>query len=129
MCDHIWGAADARVVCRQLGLPAEREPVHFTPKATCDIIPFFADADALYRYGGGSGPIHYAGFACSGAESALAACLVEQNASIANITNCRHFEDAGVRCTDGRCNFVTKCLLQEDLQVFFSTIHYYSTMC
>ena len=88
------------------------------PKATCDIIHFLSDADALYRYGGGSGPIHYAGFACSGAESALAACLVVQNASIADITNCRHFEDAGVRCTDGRCNFVTKCSLQEDLQVF-----------
>ena len=25
VCDHTWGAAEARVVCNQLGLPAERE--------------------------------------------------------------------------------------------------------
>ena len=25
ICDHGWGPAEARVVCNQLGLPAERE--------------------------------------------------------------------------------------------------------
>lgn len=48
------------------------------------------------------GPIHYAGFHCLGTEAGLASCQVTQNSTIAEITNCRHFEDAGVRCTIGR---------------------------
>ena len=46
--------------------------------------------------------IHYAGFSCTGSETRLASCGVAQNSSLAAITNCMHFEDAGVRCTNGR---------------------------
>ena len=63
-----------------------------------------SDADALYRYGGGSGPIHFAGFHCSGSESSLLNCPVNRAGS-ALITNCGHHEDAGVRCSNGRFKF------------------------
>ena len=59
------------------------------------------DADAFYRYGGGSGPIYYAGFHCTGEETSLIDCAVDQEASFEEIANCQHFEDAGVHCTNG----------------------------
>ena len=62
---------------------------------------YFSDADALYRYGGGSGPIHFAGFHCSGNESTLLRCPVDRS-GVTEITNCGHHEDAGVRCTSGK---------------------------
>ena len=63
----------------------------------------FPDPDALYRYGGGSGPIHYSGFQCTGTEMQLAHCQVDRrNSSVTPITNCIHFEDAGVQCTSGK---------------------------
>ncbi|CAI8020957.1 Galectin-3-binding protein A [Geodia barretti] len=83
ICDHHWGSSEARIVCQQLGLPAEH-------------------ADAIYRYGGVSGLIHYAGFRCDGTETQLSLCPADQiNSSTTQITNCQHLEDAGVRCTNG----------------------------
>ena len=61
-----------------------------------------SDAEALYSYGGGSGPIHYAGFQCSGTETHLVNCAVATNASLVQEINCVHDEDAGVRCTNGK---------------------------
>ena len=54
------------------------------------------DPDALFRFGGGSGPIHFSGFQCSGAESHLVNCFWSFD------YNCSHFEDAGVRCLSGK---------------------------
>ena len=56
------------------------------------------DPDALFRFGGGSGPIHFSGFQCSGAESHLVNCFWSHD------YNCSHFEDAGVRCLSGKHN-------------------------
>ena len=57
------------------------------------------DADALFGYGGGSGNIHFSKFSCSGDESHLLNCSVEQSG--VDVTFCRHNEDAGVRCPSG----------------------------
>ena len=57
---------------------------------------FSTDADALYKYGGGSGPIHYANFQCSGHETHLVDC------SVGPQFFCFHFEDAGVRCSNSK---------------------------
>ena len=57
------------------------------------------DAEALYRYGGGSGLIHFAGFRCHGDESHLVNCSVDFSGLA--VIHCRHSEDAGVRCPSG----------------------------
>ena len=62
------------------------------------IIP---DADALDTYGGGSGPIVYAGFQCCGNETHLINCSVEHSGL--GVITCMHDEDAGVRCPSGEC--------------------------
>ena len=54
------------------------------------------DADALYEYGDGSGPIHYVNFQCTGDETHLVNC------SVGAFFSCSHSEDAGVRCTDSK---------------------------
>ena len=66
------------------------------------VIFFIVDAEALYRFGGGSGPIHYSGFQCSGVETELAKCTVERNASLFEDIGCVHNQDAGVRCRNGK---------------------------
>ena len=65
------------------------------------LFTFILDAEALYRYREGSGPIHYSGFHCSGKETQLAHCNVDRNASLFEGIPCDHAEDAGIRCTDG----------------------------
>ena len=61
------------------------------------------DADAVFRFGGGSGPIHFAEFQCSGSESHLLNCSISIDSSIESIP-CGHSEDAGVRCLSGEKN-------------------------
>ena len=99
VCDDYWGAPDAKVVCRQLGLPTECKR-----SAVCimlyqySIIP---DADALDAYGGGTGHIVYSGFRCRGDETHLVNCSVKHSGL--GVITCKHKEDAGVRCTNGEC--------------------------
>lgn len=45
-------------------------------------------------YGRSSGPIFLTDLFCSGTESSLMEC----NRNVYDITNCYHFEDAGVEC-------------------------------
>ncbi|XP_072049862.1 neurotrypsin-like isoform X2 [Amphiura filiformis] len=80
ICDDHWDANDARVICRQLGLP-------------------YSSAHALISgfYGQGSGPIWLDNVACSGSENSLTECRHSDWGK----HNCAHVEDAGVACIDG----------------------------
>ena len=62
---------------------------------------FYPAARALSRYGGGSGPIHYAYVSCTGSETRLADCPVSYTGDRASEL-CSHYEDAGVRCLSGK---------------------------
>ena len=76
VCDDYFDANDARVTCRQLGLPFHG--------ATAYIGAFF---------GQGTGPFHIQYIGCSGSESDLLQC------SMGTYTYCTsHVEDAGVLC-------------------------------
>ena len=103
VCDDGWGTADARVVCRQLGLPTIGAfksktilgmPSH--PGFTCWIskwmVLFLGARPYLYAsFGRGSGPIIMSYVGCNGLETHLANCTYY-------IRSCSHSEDAGVRC-------------------------------
>ena len=76
VCDDSWDINDARVVCRQLG---------------------FQDALAAYQgrhFPVGTGQIWLDDVQCGGHESSLFSC---RHLGWGN-HNCRHSEDAGVRC-------------------------------
>ncbi|XP_072169471.1 scavenger receptor cysteine-rich domain-containing protein DMBT1-like [Diadema setosum] len=75
VCDDSWDIVDAQVACRQLG---------------------FATADYVSSFGEGSGRIWLDDLQCTGSESSLANCVH----SGWNNHNCRHSEDAGVRCSN-----------------------------
>ena len=51
----------------------------------------------MARFGQGSGPIHLDNVQCSGTEQRLVACP----ANPVGDHDCRHHEDAGVRCQPG----------------------------
>ena len=78
VCGDSWDVNDARVVCRQLGLPEEYA------------VPFHDAAE----YGQGSGPILLDDVNCRGNESSIASCP----SSGWRNHNCEHSQDAGVRC-------------------------------
>ena len=58
---------------------------------------FFLVAQAIEKYGGGSGPIFLDNVECNGIQTRLSEC---PHRGIGD-SNCRHFEDAGVRCLAG----------------------------
>ena len=76
LCDDSWDIYDATIVCRQLG---------------------FIGADKEFSrafFGEGSGPIHLNKLDCKGSEVALNECKHVGW----GVKNCKHTEDAGVRC-------------------------------
>ncbi len=83
VCDDSWDFNDAMVVCRQLGLPT------VGAQALTGSDPF----------GEGSGQIWLDNVECTGSEDRLEDCHHNGWGS----HNCRHREDAGVRCVDGMC--------------------------
>lgn len=76
ICDDSWDIQDANVVCRQLGYE----------RATAALSNAY--------FGVGSGPIYLDDVTCFGNEPSLDRCLASQWLH----HNCRHNEDAGVRC-------------------------------
>ncbi|CAI8006190.1 Deleted in malignant brain tumors 1 protein [Geodia barretti] len=81
VCDDFWDVEDARVVCRQLGLPFQ-----------------FATAHGQARFGQGIGRIHLDDVECSGLEVLLLSCPSNEVGD----HNCDHSEDAGVMCSGGK---------------------------
>ena len=78
MCDDSFSDIDAKVVCRQLGLPASHA----------------ASRGSAY-YGAGSGTVWLAEVTCSGSESRLEYC---SHSGWGN-SSCFHIEDVGVDCS------------------------------
>ena len=78
LCDDSWDDDDASVVCRQLGFSATG-----------------ATAFTQSWFDAGFGPILLDDVYCVGTERRLADCP----ANPIGDHNCRHSEDAGVRCT------------------------------
>ena len=83
LCGNLWSLNNAKVLCRQLGLPHEN-----------------AYAQGNAEFGQGSGPIWLDNVACSGNESSLLEC---SHAGWGN-SNCVHAQDVGVVCTNGMSN-------------------------
>ena len=88
VCDDGWDLNDAQVVCRQLGFG-----------------PAIATRDNAY-YGEGSGQVWLDGVNCTGIELTIEDCSHRGW----GIENCNHTEDAGVKCTNGKFNYVAICV-------------------
>ena len=77
VCDDSWSLAEAEVVCQQLG---------------CDQA---LEAMQSAAFGPGNGSIWLDDVQCGGRESSLWDCAAEPWGQ----SNCKHEEDAGVRCS------------------------------
>ncbi|XP_062591116.1 uncharacterized protein LOC134252644 [Saccostrea cucullata] len=78
VCDDGFGESDARVACRQLGLPTRS-----------------VQAKTSAYYGSGSGPILLSNLGCKGDEPAIQSCSGTKNPG-----TCGHYEDAGISCSN-----------------------------
>ncbi|PIK49864.1 putative scavenger receptor cysteine-rich protein type 12 isoform X1 [Apostichopus japonicus] len=74
ICDDYWDINDANVLCKENGFPSAISAVGSS------------------HFGRGSGPIHLDDVDCSGQETSIFNCRVNQQ------SNCDHSEDAGVVC-------------------------------
>ena len=97
VCDNGWGTADARVVCRQLGLPTigTFTSKNFVCLHRSHLLNFYFLGARSFSYaffGRGSGPIVMSYVGCNGLETHLVNCTYSRP------SYCSHYEDAGVRC-------------------------------
>ena len=104
VCDDLWGVSDATVVCRQLGFSTTGyNIIHYSefelPRYYILWLVVFVGAVAVSGagFGQGTGSIWLDNVNCVGTEARLASCP----ANPIGTHNCRHFEDAGVRCQPG----------------------------
>ena len=96
VCSSLWGAADAAVVCRQLGYSSSGEGKQALENSLHVTI---SDVTARLNaaYGQGSGPVLLGNVRCTGLEYRLIEC---PNIGIER-TGCSHSQDAGVICVAG----------------------------
>ncbi|XP_075409486.1 antigen WC1.1-like [Tenrec ecaudatus] len=80
VCDDSWSLAEAQVVCQQLGCGSALEALHEA------------------AFGPGNGSIWLDNVQCRGRESSLWACAAQPWGP----SECKHEEDAGVRCSGER---------------------------
>uniref|UniRef100_A0A4W2DYJ6 SRCR domain-containing protein n=1 Tax=Bos indicus x Bos taurus TaxID=30522 RepID=A0A4W2DYJ6_BOBOX len=85
VCDDSWSLAEAEVVCQQLGCGQALEAVRSA------------------AFGPGNGSIWLDEVQCGGRESSLWDCVAEPWGQ----SNCKHEEDAGVRCSGVRTTLPT----------------------
>ena len=97
VCDDLWGAPDAAVVCNQLGIDGSKSSIF----CYCLLITILTDSIARTNayFGAGTGPINMDNVQCTGNEGSLVNC------TYSSTHNCGHFEDAGVTCgVTPQCN-------------------------
>ena len=82
ICDDSWDRLDAEVVCRFLGFESALEAL----------------SNAYFGPGNTSMPIWLDDVHCYGSETTITECPTSEF----GVHNCRHYEDAGVRCY-GEC--------------------------
>lgn len=104
VCDQLWDIADARVVCRQLGMPDTGWASYYANTILLALPSFvlIAVVEALTggSFGMGSGRIWLNNVMCRGDEGRLINC-----SSTSNVEFCTHAQDAAVRCTLGKLTF------------------------
>ncbi len=101
VCDQSWTPEDARVVCRQLGLPAVGKiKFHSSLYDTHFYSAVLLGATGITGgfFGSGVGQIALSNVQCIGTESKLADCP-------SGVITCSHGRDAGVRCLPQTGNF------------------------
>ena len=93
ICDDSWDLNDAEVVCRQLGFESALEAV----------------SNGYFGPGNETMPIWLDNVDCYGNEESITECLHQSFGE----NNCRHYEDAGVRCygKEGRRNPISTAIL------------------
>jgi len=79
ICDDLWDLNDAHVVCRQLGYERALEAV----------------SNGIFGPGNNSALIWLDDATCYGSEATITQCIKSE---FGGVHNCRHTEDAGVRC-------------------------------
>ena len=111
ICDDGWTVEDAAVVCTMLGYPSEgRFNISFVFFVVLCLLMFLFITGAVAfsgaAFGQGTGHIVLADVECSGTESKLNMC------TSGDPSDCRHSEDAGVRCI-GKGSGPFVCLLKD----------------
>ena len=101
VCDEMWDAIDAIVVCRQLRSPFIGIHNNITDSMYMYCTVQFTGAEALTgaSFGEGTGMIWLTSVECTGNESMLMNCTSRSS----SVNTCSHAQDAGVRCPPGYC--------------------------
>jgi len=98
VCDDLWSAEDANVVCKQLGFSRHNAIIH-----------------SGASFGQGSGPIYLDNVTCSETEARLIDCSYDRSTS-----DCSHSMDAGVTCGTECMNMhYVQCSIELGLHVYF----------